>query len=149
MENLYPNHIFLRSVAKANLSIDNRPGSTDRKRVEYVLKMSWRRVHKNSLTLWYILKTSWKCFKNVLKTSSYDVLKTSWQDILLMSWRRLENVLKKSGRVWLRIIYLSWSRRLEDAFWKCMNKGNVFVLTMTSWKNRHQDECLLGIYREK
>ena len=77
--------------------------------------------------------------ENILKISLQDVLKTSWQDVLKMSWRGLENVLNKSWRriaktnilvlidqdvfntswrrledVWLRRIYSSWSRRLQD-----------------------------------
>ena len=73
-----------------------------------VLKTSWRRLQN-------VLNKSWRCLEDVLKTS----------------WRRLENVLKTSWRrmtktsilvliktssedVWVRRIYSSWSRRLQD-----------------------------------
>ena len=118
--------------------------------------------------------------ENVLRTSLQEVLKTSWQDVLKMSWRLflrdllktswkrledvmarlLEDVLKKSWRrledAWPRRIYWSWSRPLEDLFWRRMTKANIFVLIKTSWRHflktinvsrRLQDvfiECLLG-----
>ena len=57
-----------------NHSPDNRFRSKSQKRVKYVSKMSWRRVNQNSLTWWYILKTSSRCLENVFK----------------MSWKRFE-----------------------------------------------------------
>ena len=80
-------------------------------------------------------------------------MKTSLQDVLKTFWRRVENVLKTSWRqmtktnilvliktsskdVWLRRIYSSWSRRLEDVFWRRRR--------VTSPRRLHQDECLLG-----
>ena len=85
-----------------------------------------------------VLKIS---FQDVLKTSSkrlQNVLKISWrrfEDVLRISWRRLQNVLKTYGQdeyigldqdvlktssedVRLRRTYSSWSRHLEDVFWR-------------------------------
>ena len=78
---------------------------------EDVLKMSWRRF----------CKTFWRRFEDVLARCLEDVLKTSW--------RRLENV-------WPRWIYWSWSRHLEDVFWRRMSKVNIFVLIKTSLSRR-------------
>ena len=94
-----------------------------RKRLRNVLNASQRRVNKNSLTWWYILKTSrrylcktsWRCFE--------DVFKTSWtrlENVLKRSWRRMakRNILvlikTSSEEVRLRRTNLSWWRRLED-----------------------------------
>ena len=62
-----------------------------KERLRNLLNASQRRVNKNSLTWWYVLKMSWRRLEDVLKTS----------------WRRLEDV-------WLTRIYSSSSRRLED-----------------------------------
>ena len=114
-----------------------------RKRLRNVLNASQRRVNKNSLTWWYILKTSWRylcktswrCLEDVFKTSwrrLEDVLKTffktSWrrfEDVLKMSWRRLENVLKTSWRRLENVLKTSWRR---------IAKTNILVLTKTSWR---------------
>ena len=81
---------------------------TSWKRLEDILKMSWRRF----------CKASWRCFE--------DVLASSLEDVLKMSWRHLEDVLKTSSTciedIWLRQIYSSWSRRLEDVFWSRRRK---------------------------
>ena len=94
---------------------------------EDVLKMSWGLLEN-------VLRTSWRRFEEVLKTSwrrLEDFLKMILQDILKTFWRRLEDVLKTSWRritkmnilgliktssedVWVKQIYSSWSRRLED-----------------------------------
>ena len=118
------------------------------KTFEICVDTSWRCVNKNSLTWWYILKTSWRCLKDTfprtledgLKTSSRhleDVLKTFWrrlEDIwprrIYSSWsRHLEDVLKMSSEdLWLRWIYLSWSRCLEDVlktFFEDEDKKNI------------------------
>ena len=96
------------------------------------------------------MKTSWRCFENVLARRLEDVLKTSWrriEDVLKMSW---QDVLKKSWKrledVWPGRIYWSWSWRLEDVFWRRISKSNIFVLIKTFWKRLHQDDCLLGYY---
>ena len=119
LETLYPDHKFLRSVPKANLSVGNCLRCTLQKRIEYVSKMSWRRVNKNSLTWWYILRTSWRYLEDALTRRFEDVLKTYW--------RRIEDL-------WLRRIYSSWSRRLEDVLWRRVTKGNIFVLIKSSWR---------------
>ena len=122
--------------------------------LQNVLKMSSRRI----------CETSWRRFEDVLARRLEDVLKTSWkrledvlarrlEDVLKTSWKRLEDVLKtysqdeyigldqdvlktSSEDVWLRRIYSSWSRRLEDGFWRQRRK--------TSSRCLHQDECLVG-----
>ena len=43
-----------------------------------------------------------------------NILKASLQDVLKMSWRHLGKT--SSEDEWLRRIYSSWSRRLEDVF---------------------------------
>ena len=136
-----------------------------------MLNASQRRVNKNSLTWWYVLKTSWRCledvFQDVLKTfwrSLADVLKTSskrlevvlkmsWRRLCKTSWRPLENVLKMSWRrivktnilvltktssedVSLRRTYSSWSRRLEErrkTSWGRLQ--DVFIKTNVCWVN--------------
>ena len=93
-----------------------------------------------------LCKTSWRSLEDILKASSKrlkDVLKMSWRRFCKTSWRRLVNVLKRSWQdvfnmfsqeeyigldqdvlktssedVWLRRIYWSWWRRLEDVFWR-------------------------------
>ena len=100
-------------------------------RLRNVLNLSWRRVNKNSLTWWYILKrswrhlckTSWRCYEDVLNTSSKRfedifedsleiVLKTNDQDEYIVLD---QDVLKTpSEDVWLGRVYSFWSRRLED-----------------------------------
>ena len=107
-----------------------------------MLNTSQRLVNKNSLTWWYVFKTSWRCLQDVFARRLEDVLKTSWrrledvlktflQDVLKTSWKRLEDVLKTYGQdeyigldqdvlktssedVRLKRTYSSWSRRLED-----------------------------------
>ena len=89
------------------------------------------------------MKTFWRCLE--------DVFARDFEDVLKASWRRVEDVL-------LIRIYWSWSRRLEDVFWRWMSKGNVFVwskrledVLKTSSENEderclHQDKCLLVCY---
>ena len=92
-----------------------------------VLKMSWRRLQN-------VLKTSWRCLEDVFARRLEDVLKTSWrrlEDVLKTSWRRLEDI-------WPRRIYWSWSRRLEDVFWRRMSKVNIFVLIKTSSEDKDE-----------
>ena len=102
-----------------------------------VLKMSWRRLEK-------VLKMSWRRLENILKHLG-DVLKMSWrhlENLWKMSWRRMTktNILvlikTSSEDVWVRRIYSSWSRRLENIFWRRRRK--------TSSRRLHQDECLMG-----
>ena len=132
---MHTDHKFLRSVTEANPSIDNRLCSTSQKRFEYVSKSFWKRVNKNSLTWWwYVLKTSWR-----------DLCKTSWrhlENVLKMSWRRMTKTIilvlikTSSEDVWVRRIYLSWSRHLEDVLKTSSEDEDEGRL--------HQDECLLG-----
>ena len=111
-----------------------------------MLNTSRRLIDKNSLTWWYVLKTSWRYLSKTSWRRLEDVLNTSWQDVLKMSWRCLQNVLKTSWRcledvlrtfwsvedVWPRSIYWSWPRRLEDVFCRRMAKSSKFVLMKTS-----------------
>ena len=95
-----------------------------------MLNASQRRVNKNSLTWWYVLKTSWRYLCKTSWKCLEDVLKTPWRrfkDVLKTSWRRLEDI-------WPRQIYWSWPRRLEDVFWRRKAKANIFVLIKTSWR---------------
>ena len=95
-------------------------------RLTNMLNTSQRLVNKNSLTWWFVFKTSWRCLQDVFARRLEDVLKTFW--------RRLEHVLKTS-----------W-KRLEDVFWRRMSNKNIFVFIKKSWRRFHQDECLLGIF---
>ena len=112
---------------------------TSWRRFKDVLKMSWRRLED-------VFKTSWRLLEDVLKTFLQDVLKTSWRCYGKTSWRRLEDVWRtkvlvltktSSEDVWLRWIYSSWSRRLEDV----LKTKDVFK---TSSGCLYQDEYLLG-----
>ena len=120
-------------------------------RLEKVLKTSLKDVLNTFLQ--EVLKTFWKLLENVLARRLEDVLKTFLQDVLKTSWKRLEDVLKtysqdeyigldqdvlktSSEDVRLRRTYSSWSRRLEDVFWRRRRK--------MSSRRLHQDECLLG-----
>ena len=106
-----------------------------------MLNTSQRLVNKNSLTWWYVFKTSWRCLQDVFARRLEDVLKTSWRRFGKRSWRCLENVLKtlwqdvlktswrRLEEVWTRRIYWSWPRRLEDVF-----------------KTSSEDEWLIRIY---
>ena len=62
----------------------------------------------------HFCKTSWK---RMTKTNILVLIKTSSED------------------VWLRRIYSSWSRHLEDVIWRRRQKA--------SSRRVHQDECLL------
>ena len=107
---------------------------TPSNRLGDVLKMSWRRF---SRCLQNVLKTSWRCLEDVFASRLEDVWETSWRRLGKTSWWRLENVLKTSSdNVRLRRTYSSWSRRLEDVFWRWRRK--------TFSRRLHQDECLLG-----
>ena len=118
----------------------------------YVLKISLLDVLKIYLSyLQNVLKTSWRCLEDIFQ----DVLARRLEDVLMKFWRRLQNVLKMSSRclgdvfarsledvlktswrrledIWPSRIYWSWSRRLEDVFWRRMTKVNIFVLIKTS-----------------
>ena len=105
------------------------------RRLEDILKRSWRRFCKTSddgaKMSWKCLgKTSWRCLEDVFARRLEDVLKIYGQDEYI---GLDQNVLKTSSKdVWLRQIYSSWSRRLEDVFWR------------RRWRRLHQDECLVG-----
>ena len=72
--------------------------------------MSWRRFSRR---LEDVLKTSWRHLDKTSWKRVEDVLKTYGQD----EYIGLEDVLKTSSEdVRLRRTYLSWSRRLEDVF---------------------------------
>ena len=114
---------------------------TSRKRLEDALKLSWRRFCKTSWRLLEdvlkkflqdILKTSWKLLEDVLKTSWRRMIKTITLVLIKTSWRRLEDV-------WVRWIYLSWSRHFEDVL-KTSSEDkderrlqDVFIKTNVCW----------------
>ena len=130
-----------------------------------MLNTSQRLVNKNSLTWWYVFKTSWRCLQDVfarrledvlktswrrledvLKTFLQDVLKTSWQDVLKMSWRRLENVLKTSWRrfcktSWRHLGKTSW-RRLENVL-KTYSQDEYIGLDQNVLKTSSEDVWLI------
>ena len=105
--------IHLENVLKISLQDVLRTSS---KRLEDVLKMSWRRFSRR---LEDVLKTSWRRLEDVYARRLEDVLKTSW--------RHLEDV-------WPRQIHWSWLRRLEDVFWRRKAKAYIFALIKTSWR---------------
>ena len=114
-----------------------------------MLNTSQRLVNKNSLTWWYVFKTSWRCLQDVFARRLEDVLKTSWrrlENVLKTSWRgiedvfarRLEVVLKTSWRRMektniLVLTKTSWTR-LEHVIWRRMINKNIFVFIKTSWR---------------
>ena len=117
-----------------------------------MLNTSRRLVNKNSLTWWYVFKTSWRCLQDVFARRLEDVLKTSWRRLGKTSWKCLEYVLNTS---WIRL------ENVLKTSWRGMDKTNILVLTRTSWRRLlktktkdiffktssrrlHQDEWLLG-----
>ena len=88
------------------------------RRLENVFKTSWKIFGKAS---WRSLedvedffKTSWRHLEDVLKMFLQDVLKTYGQDKYI---GLDQDVLKTSSEdKWLRRIYYSWSRPLENVF---------------------------------
>ena len=94
---------------------------TSGRSLQDVLKMSWRHLED-------VFKTSWRSLENVLKTYGQDEYIGVDQDVLKTSSEDLR----------LRGTYSSWSRRLEDVFWRRRQK--------TSSRRLHQDECFLGSY---
>ena len=113
-----------------------------------MLNASQRSVNKNSLTWWYVLKTSsrylckrsWRFLEDFFKTSwrhLEDVLNTFFNT----SWRRFEEALKLS---WQDILKTSRRRfcktsqwRLENFLkmcWRGIAKTNILVLTKTPWR---------------
>ena len=90
------------------------------------LKMSWRHFCKTCC--WgRLCKKSWRCLEDVLEMSSKrleDILKTYGQDEYI---GLDQDVFKTSSEdVWLRRIYSSRSRRLEDVFIKTNIYWEVF-----------------------
>ena len=110
----------LENVLKRTVYLDNtswkRLEDIFGRRLEDVLRTSWRRFEE-------VLKTSWRRLEDFLKMILQDILKTFWrrlEDVLKTSWRRITkmNILglikTSSEDVWVKQIYSSWSRRLED-----------------------------------
>ena len=76
-----------------------------------VLKMSWRRF----------CKASWRRFEDIFAKRLENFLKTSWRrmtrtNILVLTKTYLRRLKMSSEEVWLRRIYSSWLKRLEDVF---------------------------------
>ena len=55
-------------------------------------------ISHNSLTWWYILKTSWRYLCKTSSKRLKDVLKMPWRRFCMMYWRRLKNVFKASWK---------------------------------------------------
>ena len=91
--------------------------------------------------------------ENDLKTFLQDVLKKSWKRLSKTSWRSMTKRIywscsRRLLKTWVRWIYLSWWRRLEDVlktyeqdeyigldqdvFRRRMSKMNIFVLKTSS-----------------
>ena len=135
-----------------------------------MLNTSQRRVNKNSLTWWYILKTSWRylcktpwryledvfktswrCLEdfwrrlqNFLKTFLQDVLKTSWKSIEDVLARRLEDFLKTYGQD----KHIGLDQDVLKTSWRGMAKTNIFVLTKTSWRRVVDVFIKMNVYWE-
>ena len=112
-EVVLPGHIALQIIVFGEESLRS------------VLNAFQRRVNKNSLTGWYVLKTSWKYLCKKFWRRLQNVLKTSWRCLEHVFARRLENVL---------------ARHLEDVLktsWRRIAKTNILVLTKTNvcWGN--------------
>ena len=143
---MYTDQKFLRSATYANSSIGNRLRSTTEKCFEYVSKISWKRVNKNSLSWWYVLKTCWSCLEDILARRLENVLVRSLEDVLKTFWRSLENILKNILKTSWRCLKDVFVRRLQDVLktsWRCledvlktswrrMTKTNILVLIKTS-----------------
>ena len=90
---------------------------------EDVLNMSWRCLSKMS---WRCLEDVWKCLEGVLARRFEDVFARRIEDVLKMydqdEYIDIDyNVLKMSSEdVWIKRIFWSWSRRLE-------NEDGVFI----------------------
>ena len=98
LANVSTDHKLPRSVTLANPSVDNLLCS-----IEYVSKF----VNKDSLTWWYVLKTSWK-----------HLCKTSWRCLEDVFARRLQNDLKAPWRRMAKMNVWFWSRPLQDVLKK-------------------------------
>ena len=105
------------------------------------LSTSQRLVNKNSLTWWYVFKTSWRCLQDVFARRLEDVLKTSLRRLGKMSWRRLEEVLKTS---WRRFSKKSW-RHLENVL-KTYGQDEYIGLDQDVFKTSSEDVWLIRIY---
>ena len=83
----------------------------------FLLKTSWRRLSKKPWRcLKDVLQTSWRCLEGAFARRLEDVLKTYDQDEYIGFD---QSVLKKSSEnIWVRWIYLPWSRSLEDVSWR-------------------------------
>ena len=100
-------------------------------RLKNVLNTSWGQVNKNSLTWWYVLKTSWRHICKMSWKRLEDVLKTFLQDVLKTSWKRMAktNILVLTKKSW---------RRFENVFWRRMTKVNILVLIKTSSEGKDE-----------
>ena len=109
-----------------------------------MLNASPRRVNKNSLTSWYVLKTSWRYLCKTSSKRLEDLLKMSWrlfsrrlEHVLKMSWRCLEDVLKTSSKRLEDILKMSW-RRFWKASWRRLEDVSPSLINW-SWPRRLED----------
>ena len=105
--------------------------------------MPWRRLHhvfsvktlRLPRLLENVLKTSWRCLKDILHNVFKTSCKTSWEpincyaeDVLKISWR---HVLKTS---WRYVLMTSWRPILKTSWRYVMNMPWRYILT-TSWRH--------------
>ena len=130
------------------------------------MNASRRRVNKNSLIWWYILKTSWRhlcktslrCLEDVLKTSWRRMIKTNIIVLIKTTWRllktssehkderRLQDVFIKTNVCWVPLKSVTWDFRysspLKDRhifIWQPPKILNVFftsTLKQVFWKTK-------------
>ena len=81
---------------------------------------------------------SWRRLENILKMPGRSIDKSSLSSVV-----RLEGVLKTSWKGLKRQIYLSCSRRLEEVFWRCVTKINMFILIKMSWRRKCSLELMI------
>ena len=101
--------------------MENGLSNCDLVKSQFILMIRLENVWKTSLQ--DVLKMYWRRLEYVLNMSQRPFCKTSW--------KRLEDILKRYGQddyigldqdvIWRRmskVNYSSWSRRLEDVFWR-------------------------------
>ena len=77
--------------------------------------------------------------ENILKISLQEVF-IRLEDVFKTSWKHLEDVLK----TFLQDVLKTFWTRLENF----LKKPNIFVLNKASWRRLHQDECLVGCWKD-
>ena len=94
------------------------------RRLEDVLKSSWRRLGK----------TSSRCLEDIFARSLEDVLKISWRCLGTTSWKRLENVMK----MYDQDEYIGLDQNVLKTFSEDEDERrlqDVFIKTNFCWKS--------------